>query len=274
MLGRDVVLAGQLARHDVRGYDRNQLDITDPEAVERVVSGFRPSVVINCAAFTDPDLAETAGSDGTRANAEGARIVAAAARAVEAKVVYVSCDLVFDGEKGAAYVESDEAAPLSAYGRSKLAGESHTASANPRAFIVRSGWLFGRNGYNFVEEMLQLASDHGEVLVARDEVGSPTYTGHLAAGLVRLIEGESFGIHHMAGDGDCSRYDFAREVFDQAQVECGVLSDTRDALVTGARRPAFAALVSQRRHAIALPPWRHGLSAYLAERRAIDGQSA
>jgi dTDP-4-dehydrorhamnose reductase len=268
MLGHDVVLAAQLARHEVRGLDRNHLDVTDEEAVERAVSGFRPGVIINCAAYTDVDGAEEAEEQATAVNATGAQIVAAAGASVGAKIVYVSTDYVFDGQKGSAYIESDEPAPLSAYGRSKLAGEAQTAGANQRSFIVRTAWSFGRNGNNFVEAMLQFAGDLGEVLVARDQVGSPTYTGHLAVGIVRLIEGESYGIHHMAGGGECSRYDFAREIFDQARVECSVLSATMDMLDLKAPRPARSSLESQRRHAIALPPWRDGLSAYLAERRA------
>ncbi len=131
-------------------------------------------------------------------NGTGAGNLAAAATAVEASVVYVSSDYVFDGAKGAPYVESDQPAPLSAYGRTKLAGEEATAAANPRHFIVRSSWLFGIGGGNFVETMLRLAADHGEVLVVRDQVGSPTYTWHLAHGIVRLVEGLEHGIHHMA----------------------------------------------------------------------------
>jgi dTDP-4-dehydrorhamnose reductase len=273
LLGRDMVLAAQLARHEVNGLDRTHLDVTDEAAVELAVSRFRPDVLINCAAFTDVDRAEEDEERAMAVNDEGARIVAAAAKQAEAKVVYVSTDYVFDGEKGAPYLESDEAAPLSAYGRSKLKGEGSTAAEDPRAFIVRTSWMFGHNGPNFVDEMLQLAEDHGEVVVTRDQVGSPTYSGHLAAGIVRLIEGESYGIHHMAGDGACSRYDFAREVFDQARVECSVLSTTADVFGARAPRPAFSALTSQRRHAIVLPPWRDGVAAYLAERRAVAGQS-
>ena len=157
-------------------------------------------------------------------NGTGAGNVAAAAAAVGASVVYVSSDYVFDGAKGAPYVESDQPAPLSAYGRTKLAGEEATVAANKRHFIVRSAWLFGIGGPNFVETMLRLAADHGEVLVVRDQVGSPTYTWHLAYGIVRLIEGIEFGIHHMAAAGQCSWYEFAREIFEQAKVECKVLS--------------------------------------------------
>ena len=114
--------------------------------------------------------------------------------------------------------------------------------------------------------MLRLAADHGEVLVVRDQVGSPTYTWHLAYGLVRLIEGVEFGIHHMAADGSCSWYEFAREIFEQAKVECKVMSATTEMLGRPAPRPAFSALVSQREHAIRLPSWQDGLAGYIAQR--------
>jgi dTDP-4-dehydrorhamnose reductase len=268
MLGRDVVLAAGNAGHEVIGYGRTELDVTDSAAVERKLEAERPSVVVNCAAWTDVDGAEGAEEEATAVNGAAAGNVAAAAASLGASVVYVSSDYVFDGAKGSPYVETDQPAPLSAYGRGKLAGEEATAAANKRHFIVRSAWLFGTGGPNFVETMLRLAVDHGEVLVVRDQVGSPTYTWHLAYGIVRLIEGVEFGIHHMAAAGACSWYEFAREIFDQAKVECKVLSATTEMLGRPAPRPPCSALASQREHAIELPSWQDGLAAYLAQRRA------
>jgi dTDP-4-dehydrorhamnose reductase len=268
MLGRDVMLAADNAGHQVVGYGHAELDIADVDAVSTKIEAERPDVVINCAAWTDVDGAEGAEEAATAVNGAGAGNVAAAAAAAGASVVYVGSDYVFDGSKGAAYVETDQTAPLSAYGRSKLAGEEATRAANKRHFIVRSAWLFGTGGGNFVETMLRLAADHGEVLVVRDQVGSPTYTWHLAYGIVRLIEGVEFGIHHMAAGGACSWYEFAREIFEQANVECKVMSATTDMLGRPAPRPAYSALTSQREHAIELPSWQDGLAAYLAQRRA------
>lgn len=268
MLGRDVVLAAGNAGHDVVGFGHTELDITDPRALGAKFELERPDVVINCAAWTDVDGAEESEQAALEVNGTAAGNVAAAAAAVGASVVYVSSDYVFDGSKGGAYVETDQTAPLSAYGRTKLAGEESTAATNKRHFVVRSSWLFGIGGSNFVETMLRLASTQNEVLVVRDQVGSPTYTWHLAYGIVRLIEGVEFGIHHMAAAGACSWYDFAREIFDQAKVECLVLSATTDMLGRPAPRPAYSALESQREHAIELPPWRDGLSAYLSQRSA------
>jgi len=184
-----------------------------------------------------------------------------------ARLVQISTDYVFDGTAPQPYAEDAGPAPRSAYGRTKLAGEEATAAANKRHFVVRSSWLFGIAGSNFVETMLQLAADHGEVLVVRDQVGSPTYTWHLASGIVRLIEGTTYGIHHMAAAGACSWYDFAREIFDQAKVECNVLSGTTDMLARPAPRPAYSALDTQRESPILLPSWRDGLAGYLAQRQ-------
>lgn len=267
MLGRDVMQAAGNAGHEVVGFGHNELDVTDRGAVAAKLEGERPGVVINCAAWTDVDGAEEGEEAATTVNGAGAGNVAAAAAALGASVVYVSSDYVFDGSKGTPYVETDQTAPLSGYGRSKLAGEEATRAANKRHFVVRSAWLYGTAGPNFVETMLRLAADHGEVLVVRDQVGSPTYTWHLAYGIVRLIEGVEFGIHHMAAAGACSWYEFAREIFEQANVECKVMSATTQMLGRPAPRPAYSALASQRRHAIELPSWQDGLAAYLAQRR-------
>ena len=201
-------------------------------------------------------------------NGSGAGNVAAAAAQAGAKVLFVSTDYVFDGQKNSPYLEVDEPAPQSAYGRTKLAGEEATAAANKRHFIVRSAGLYGLGGRNFVDTMLRLSERQNEVTVVRDQVGSPTYTWHLAYGIVRLIEGIEYGIHHMAAAGQCSWYEFAREIFEQAKVECKVLSITSDEFGAAAPRPAFSALVSQREHAIRLPSWQDGLAAYLAQRQA------
>ncbi len=268
MLGRDVMLAAGNAGHDVVGFGRAELDVTDAAGLAKKFDLERPDVVINCAAWTDVDGAESAEEAAFAVNGTGAGNVAAAAAQAGASVVYVSSDYVFDGAKGAAYVESDQPAPLSAYGRTKLAGEEATVAANKRHFVVRSAWLFGIGGPNFVETMLRLAGSGNEVLVVRDQVGSPTYTWHLAYGIVRLIEGIEFGIHHMAAASQCSWYEFAREIFEQAKVECKVLSITTEEFGRPAPRPPFSALTSQREHAIRLPTWQDGLAGYLAQRQA------
>src|SRR3954471_21104800 len=270
MLGRDVLLAAGNAGHDVVGYGRAELDVTNAEMVARRLDLERPDVVINCAAWTQVAGAEETEQAPFAVNGKGAGNVAAAAAEIEARILHVSTDYVFDGAKGAPYVESDQPAPLSAYGRTKLAGEEAVAAANKRHFIVRSAGLYGLGGRNFVDTMLRLAESQNEVTVVRDQIGSPTYTWHLAYGIVRLIEGIEYGIHHMAAAGQCSWYEFAREIFEQAKVEGRGLSIPREEFGAAAPRPAFSALASQREHAIRLPSWQDGLAGYLAQRKAQE----
>jgi len=266
MLGQDVVRAAVLANHEVEAVDRSELDVTDAAAVEAAISRVRPDGVLNCAAFTDVDGSEHEPGEAMRVNADGARNVAGAASQIGASVAYVSSDYVFDGRKGSAYVESDEPTPLSSYGTSKLAGEVDTAAVNPRHFIVRSSWLFGTAGSNFVETMLELAAAQDEVLVVRDQRGSPTYTAHLAEGLVRLLATDAYGLHHLAAGGHCSWYEFAVAIFEEAGVDCRVLSTTTAELSRPAPRPEYSVLETQWQDAIRLPEWRTGLRAYLGER--------
>ena len=268
MLGQDFLRAARLANHEVTGLARADVDITDAPAVARAVQAHGPEAVVNCAAFTDVDGSEHEPGEAMRVNADGARNVARAAAEVEASVVYPSSDYVFDGSKDSPYVESDEPVPLSSYGTSKLAGEVDTAAVNPRHFIVRSSWLFGVAGRNFVETMIDLGSRQPQVLVVRDQTGSPTYTAHLAEGLVRLISTDAYGLHHMAAGGQCTWYDFAVEIFERAGVDCAVMSATTADLARPATRPAYSVLGTQYENAIHLPDWQDGLHAYLAERAA------
>jgi dTDP-4-dehydrorhamnose reductase len=199
-------------------------------------------------------------------NVDGSRYVALGAAEVGASVVYPSTDYVFDGLKGAPYVESDTPRALSVYGQTKAAGEAETAAANQRYFIVRSSWLFGTAGRNFVDTMLTLGHDQGDVVVVRDQVGCPTYTAHLADALVRLIGTTAFGIHHIAGGGECSWYEFAQEIFRQSSLEVRMMSMTTSELSRPAPRPPYSVLSTERTEAIYLPDWQEGLASYLAER--------
>ena len=270
MLGRDVALAARAVGHEPIVLTRAELDICDREAVEQACIEHYPGAVVNCAAWTNVDGAEEHFAEAKDTNGRGAGNVAAAATAVGASVIYPSTDYVFDGRKEEGYVESDPVGPLSAYGMSKLAGERETVAANERHWIVRSSWLFGVNGRNFVETMLGLASDREEVVVVRDQIGCPTYTGHLAAGLIRLLDGDAHGIHHMAGGGRCSWYDFAVEIFKRAGLDTRVLSMTSDMLDRPAPRPAYSVLISEREHPVLLPDWHEGLADYLAERAEVS----
>jgi len=254
---------------EVVALPRAELDITDGPAVDAAMSEHRPDAVVNCAAWTDVDGAEEHEAEATRLNNEAAGIVAAAAAEVGATILHPSSDYVFDGEKGEPYVESDRTHALSAYGRSKLAGETSVAVANPRHFVIRSSWLFGVGGRNFVETMLGIAEKQSEVLVVSDQVGSPTYTPHLAGGIARLLDSEEYGIHHVAASGSCSWFEFAQEIFDQSGVECRVMAGTTEMLARPAPRPPYSVLGTERTDAEPLPQWRDGLSAYLQERARV-----
>ncbi len=268
MLGLDLVEALARAGHEPIGLSRGELDITDIGAVADAIDSLRPDAVLNCAAWTDVDGAEANEPAAMAVNDGAAGIVSATAAAHGAKILYVSSDYVFDGTKGEPYVESDLPAALSAYGRSKQAGETSTAIANRRHFIVRTSWLFGLGGPHFVETMLRIGAEQPEVIVVSDQVASPTYTRQLAPALVEVVESEDYGIHHIAAGGRCSWFEYAQEIFDHERVECRVMAGTTEMLGRPAPRPAFSLLVSERPNAIMLPDWRRGLSDYLAARRA------
>jgi dTDP-4-dehydrorhamnose reductase len=253
MLGQDVVRAAGAV-----GYTRAELDVTDVAAVRDALGP--DDLAINCAAWTDVDGAEEHEDEALRINRDGARNVAEAAGAV----LYVSTDYVFDGTKREPYVESDPVNPQSAYGRTKLAGERVTAEANPRHYIVRTSWLFGNGGPNFVETMLRLGQERDTLRVVDDQIGRPTYTGHLALAIAQLVRGADYGIHHRAGSGECSWFDFAREIMRRAELECEVEPCTTEEFPRPARRPAYSVLGSE--HGDRLPTWQEGLDAYLGVR--------
>jgi dTDP-4-dehydrorhamnose reductase len=266
MLGRDVVEAARDAGHEAVGLTVSDVDVVDAPVVDRALADVRPGAVINCAAFTDVDAAEERAEEALAVNGRGAGNVAVAAAGVGAAIVHVSTDYVFDGAKAAPYVESDPPAPVSAYGRSKLEGERAVVAANPRHTIVRSSWLFGVGGSNFVATMLRLGAERDEVRVVTDQVGCPTFTRHLARALVELTQRQAPGVLHVAGAGWCSWHDFAIEIFREARIDCRVEPATTAELGRPAPRPAYSVLVSERPDAPRLPSWRDGLAEYLAAR--------
>jgi dTDP-4-dehydrorhamnose reductase len=251
---------------------RAELDITDFDHVRRVVAAAEPRAVLNCAAWTDVDGAETAEAAATAVNATGAGNVARAAAEHGARVVHVSTDYVFDGSKRTPWVESDPVGPVGAYGRSKLAGEEEVAAAGEDYAIVRTAWLFGAGGRNFVDTMLTLGRERAEVDVVTDQVGSPTWSAHLAEALVEVAERRGdVGVLHAAGGGACSWYELAVEVFDRAGVRCRVLPTTSDRYSRLAQRPAYSVLDTERPEAPVLPSWQDGVAGYLAEKAVMAG---
>jgi dTDP-4-dehydrorhamnose reductase len=266
MLGTDVVAAA--AGHDVVALTRAQLDVTDAEAVREVMRDARPGAVINCAAWTDVDGAETAEAAATAINGDGAGHVASAAAEAGAFVVHVSTDYVFAGDASKPYAEADPTGPRTAYGRSKLAGERAVAAAAPAGHaIVRTAWLFGPHGKNFVDTMLRLGGERDALTVVADQIGSPTYSGHLAQALVAIAEARPNGVLHVAGGGRCSWYELAVATFARAGLSVAVSPCTTAEYPLPAPRPAFSVLASTRHDHPTLPPWQEGLAAHLAARK-------
>jgi dTDP-4-dehydrorhamnose reductase len=276
MLAHDVLRVAAQAGHELLAIDLPELDITDEDAVLAYFASERPEGVINCAAWTDVDGAESKPDAAHAVNAVGAAALAAAAARHDAALLHLSTDYVFPGHApldGAGeprpYVESDTTGPLSVYGKTKLEGELAVLGGSPRNTVVRSAWLFGVKGRNFVDTMLRLASEREAVQVVDDQIGSPTWTGHLAPALLGLLEREVYGLVHLAGGGSVSWNGFAREIFRQAEVDCDVQGATSEQMARPAPRPAFSVLASERPEVLPMPDWRDGLAGYLAARAGV-----
>jgi len=261
-------VGGQLGRalqdvfsaDDLVALGREDWDVTDPPSNRLLQGGF--DLVLHTAAWTDVDGAEGDPQGAAAANVGGT----ANAAALGAPIVAFSSDYVFDGRKHEPYVESDGPNPLSAYGRSKLHGE---AAAGSDAWIVRTSWLFGATGHNFVRTMLRLGAERDEVAVVDDQRGCPTFVGHLALGIRELVDGErARGIWHVAAGGDCTWADLAEAIFVEAGIDCRVRRISTEELGRPAPRPAHAILRSEREGAPVLPHWRDGLRACLAAVRS------
>jgi dTDP-4-dehydrorhamnose reductase len=268
MLGTDVVACA--TAHDVIALARAELDITDADAVRAAVRDTRPEAIVNCAAWTDVDGAEANEEAATRINGDGAGHLAAAAAESGAHIVHVSTDYVFPGDARTPYEEADPTGPRTGYGRSKLAGERAVAAAAPDAHaIVRTAWVFGPHGSNFVDTMLSLAATRDELSVVDDQVGCPTYTGHLARALIEVAERRTHGMLHVAGGGACTWFELARATFERAGIKVTVHPCTTADFPRPAPRPAYSVLGSTRSDAPVLAPWQEGLAAHLAAREVL-----
>ncbi|HXF97767.1 MAG TPA: dTDP-4-dehydrorhamnose reductase [Gaiellaceae bacterium] len=252
-LGR--ALAREFAGDEVLALTRAEWDVTAPPP-----DGLPPpDLVLHAAAWTDVDAAEDDPQGAAAVNVGGTHHAAS----LGAPLVVFSTDYVFDGRKRAPYVESDAANPLSAYGRTKLHGE---AAAGEDAWIVRTSWLFGPTGRNFLRTMLTLGAERGEVAVVDDQRGCPTYVGHLARAVRELVEADApRGVWHLAASGECTWAEFAEAIFAEAGLRCRVRRIGTAELGRPAPRPAYSVLRSERPGAPALPHWREGLRACLAE---------
>lgn len=279
-LGRDVVALFQQKGHEVMGCSRSELDITNLEQCQQVISGFQPDSIIHCAAYTAVDAAETDVDGAYKVNAVGTRNIAVAAEKVGAKLVYISTDYVFNGRSAAPYQEYDNTDPQSVYGKSKRAGEVLTQSLSSRYFIVRTSWVYGLHGNNFVKTMLRLGQEKPQLQVVHDQKGSPTYTVDLARFLEELVHTEKYGIYHASNSGDCTWFEFTQAIFEEAQklgfkITAQVEPCTTEQFPRPAPRPANSVMdhLSIRTNGLMdLRPWREGLKDFLSQLKEANDQ--
>ncbi len=259
--------------HEVVALERAVLDVTDQRAVETRFLAETPAAVMHCAAYTAVDAAEVEEETALRVNAEATRHVARACQNIGALLVYPSTDYVFAGTADRPYHPSDPTAPVNAYGRSKLAGEQAAREAG-RALVVRTSWLYGRGGANFVDTIIRLAREQEQLQVVDDQIGRPTWTGSLACTLSDLLERGAAGIFHATDSGDpVSWYGFAREILAQQSLAIPIIPVASEAFARPAVRPAYSVLDCATTDGIigrALPDWKEMLARYLRSGEAGD----
>jgi dTDP-4-dehydrorhamnose reductase len=273
-LGQDLMLLLQGEDYEVLGCDRQEMDITDLDQCSEVIGGFGPDVVIHCAAHTAVDAAETDIDAAYLINATGSRNVALAAEKAGAKLVYISTDYVFGGMGTQPYHEYDNTDPKSIYGKSKRAGEILVQSLSSKFFIVRTSWVYGKYGSNFVKTMLKLGQEKPLLQVVDDQKGSPTYTVDLARFLLELIQTEKYGVYHASNSEFCTWYEFTQAIFAEAEEILGLTFTaklepcTTEQFVRPAPRPHNSMLehLAIRTNGFQdIRPWREGLRDFLME---------
>jgi dTDP-4-dehydrorhamnose reductase len=255
----------------VTAIDIDTLDLTDRKATFEYVANGGFDAVINCAAMTNVDACETNREAAISANAFGAGNLAAAAAAIGAKIIHVSTDYVFSGDAKEPYSEWDVPAPVSAYGKSKLLGENYVRAENPKSFIVRTSWLYGYVGNNFVRTMLRLASENPEITVVNDQFGNPTHANDLAHHMLKLITTEAYGYYHCTGEGICSWYDFASEIIRLSGLDCTVKPCGSDEYPSPTVRPAYSAMDNLALRATVgneMRDWKEAIAAFMEKDRA------
>ncbi len=271
-LGIDTVVVLDRKGHNVLGCNRSQLDITNLEQCQQVIREFMPDVIVHCAAYTAVDAAESDVDGAYLVNATGSRNIAVAAESIGAKVVYISTDYVFDGKGDQPYHEYDNTDPQGIYGKSKRAGEVLTQTLSSRYFIVRTSWVYGLHGNNFVKTMLKLGQEKPELKVVHDQKGSPTYTVDLAEFIAELMLTEKYGVYHASNSGACTWYEFTQEIFRQAQqvLDATIVAKLEPCTTADFPRPASRPANSVMEHLSIrtngfqdIRHWREGLTAFL-----------
>ena len=265
-LGRDVCRELERRKVEYKAPSSKEMDITDADAVRKRICEYRPETVIHCAAWAAVDAAEDAPEQTFAVNEGGTRNIALVCREIEAKMLYISTDYVFPGTGTQFYEPGDPTGPVNVYGKSKLAGELAVKEFLERYFIVRTSWVFGEYGNNFVKTMLRLAETRDEVSVVCDQIGSPTYTADLAPLLCGMVETEKYGMYHATNEGTCSWAEFAEEIFRLAGKNVRVNRVASEKYPTRANRPLNSRLskVCLESAGLArLPSWNDAVSRFL-----------
>lgn len=265
-LGYDVVNELEKRGHTAIGVDIDEMDITDAEAVDRVITEANVEAVIHCAAYTAVDAAEDNLELCRKVNATGTENIAKVCKKLDLKMVYISTDYVFDGEGERPWEPDDRRDPLNAYGIGKYEGELAVEENLEKYFIIRIAWVFGVNGKNFIKTMLKLGETRDEVSVVNDQIGSPTYTYDLARLIVDMVETEKYGRYHATNEGFCSWYEFACEIFRQAGMNVKVNPVTSDEFPAKAKRPHNSRMSKEKLSENGferLPSWQDALKRYL-----------
>lgn len=267
-LGQELVRILPYKGFNVFGFGREELDITDIKNVRKVLREIKPEVVLHTAAYTQVDKAESEEEQAYLVNAYGSRNVAVVSEEIGAKLCYMSTDYVFDGSKSTPYKEFDHVNPLGVYGRSKYAGEELVKTLSTRYFIVRTSWVYGLYGNNFVKTMIRLAKEKKELGVVHDQIGSPTYTLDLSLFLAELIKSEKYGIYHVSNTGTCSWFEFAKAIFEEAGIEVKLKPLRTEDFPRPAPRPKYSVMDHLAIRANQFSPlryWRDGLKDFLQE---------
>ena len=267
-LGHDLEIELVSRGHQVTGVSSRELNMTEPDAVCKYLTAMRPGAVMHCAAYTAVDQAEDDAKTCLAVNHLGTKAVAEACADIGCKLMYISTDYVFPGDGERPWEPDDATAPLNLYGKSKLLGEKAVCETTDKHFIVRTSWVFGKNGNNFVKTMLRLGAEREQFTVVNDQFGSPTYTKDLSVLLTDMIVTDKFGTYHAANEGFCSWYEFAGAIMEKAGLDCRVLPVSSDQYPSRARRPSNSRLSKEKLTANGfqrLPPWEDALRRYLAE---------
>lgn len=234
-------------KYELYGFKKDELDITDRNAVRFMIKDIKPQFIINCAAMTDTDRCEVYPEDAFSVNRDGVRNLAEAAKNFESILVHFSSDLIFPGDNVKPYTEEDVPRPVNFYGKSKLAGEKEIQKISNEYYIIRTSWLYSRNGKNFVNSILELSRKNRHFVVVEDQIGSPTFTRDVVMASEVIINSGKYGIYNCVNKGECSRFAFAEKIFKEANISgIKVMPAATDEFKTEAKRPRYAALSNKR----------------------------